>query len=205
MSLETIKKLREGTGAGMVDIKEALDEAGNDEIKAVEILRKAGQKIAAKKAERSANEGAIALARAGNRISVVSLACETDFVARNENFLQAAGDFAKQLLSTGKNEFKAWAEAQIQNSLIVMIGENIRLNDFEIIEGNLLGSYLHSNKKVAAVAVMEDGTEEQAKEIAMHVAAMSPSYLKPEGVPEEVIIKEKEIYREQLAKEGKSE
>ena len=103
MSLETIKKLREGTGAGMVDIKKALDEAGGDETKAVEILRKAGQKIAAKKAERSTNEGVIALAQKGGRVAVVALACETDFVARNENFITAASDFARKLLEIGKD------------------------------------------------------------------------------------------------------
>src|SRR3989344_3724702 len=205
MSLETIKKLREGTGAGMVDIKKALDEAGGDETKAVEILRKAGQKIAAKKAERSTNEGVIALAQKGGRVAVVALACETDFVARNENFITAASDFARKLLEIGKDGFKAWAEAEISNNLIVKIGENIQLNDFDVIEGPVLGFYLHANKKVAAVVVLSDGTEEQAREAAMHVAAMDPTYLKPADVPEEVLNKEQEIYKEQLVKEGKPE
>jgi len=132
---EVIKKLRESTGAGMNDIKAALDEAGGDETKAVEILRKNGQKIAAKKADRVTREGLIEsyIHSSGKLGVLVSVACETDFVARNEDFK----------------------------------------------------SFIH--------------------ELALQVAASAPQYLTPEQVPAEVIEKEKEIYREQLAKEGKTD
>jgi len=203
MSLELIKKIREATGAGIQDVKKALDEASGDENKAVEILRKSGQKIAAKKAERSTNEGVIAIAREGSKIAVAALACETDFVARNDNFIAAADSFAKKLLAEGEAGFKDWAEEEIKKDLIVKIGENINLTDFAVFEGEVMDSYLHSNNKIASVVILEGGTEEQAREVAMHVAAMSPSYLKPEDVPAQEIDKEKEIYKEQLSKEGK--
>ncbi len=209
MSLEIIKKLRDETGAGIGDIKKALDEAGGDETGAVEILRKSGQKIAAKKAERSTNEGLVAMHQEGNKIAVVALACETDFVARNENFISAVDIFSKKLLEVGKDEFAKWAEAEIQNNLIVKIGENIKLGGFDIIEsssaGEIIGSYLHANNKIASVVVLTGGDEEKAKDVAMHVAAMNPTYLKPEDVPADVLEKEKEIYREQLKKEDKPE
>lgn len=205
ISMELVKKVREATGAGVNDIKKALDEAMGDEQKAVEILRKQGLKLAAKKADRSLKEGVIALKKGDKRIAVVELDCETDFVARNQDFLTSAGEFAQKLLEIGQETFASWAQEKIQHELIVKIGENIQLGKYEIIEGEILGSYLHPNNKIAAVAELLGGTEELAKEAAMQVAAMNPQYLKPEDVPQEVIDKEKEIYRAQLLAEGKPE
>lgn len=205
ISSELIKQVREITGAGMNDVKKALDEAAGVAEKAVEILRKQGQKIAAKKAERTVKEGAIALAREGQNLSMVALLCETDFVARNEDFLKVAADFAKKLLSLGKEGFESWALKEIQDNLIIKIGENIQLGQFEVINGAVLGDYLHSNKKIATAVVLDGGNEDLAKEVAMQVAAMNPKYLSPEEVPQEEVAKEKEIYREQLKNEGKPE
>ena len=205
ITMELVKKVREATGAGINDVKKALDEAGGDEVKAVEYLRKQGKKIAAKKADRSVNEGVIAVKQEGNKIALVELYCETDFVARNGDFLKFADEFAGKLLKVGKDEFAAWAKDEIQNNLIVKIGENIQLGKFEIITGEVLGTYLHSNKKIASVVVLSSGTEELAKEVAMQVTAMNPAYLKAGDIPSEVIEKEKEIYREQLKNEGKPE
>jgi len=201
--MELIKKIREQTGAGISDVKEALEEASGDENKAVEILRKKGQKIAAKKSDRKAKEGVISITRQGNKVAVVGLNCETDFVARNENFLKAVEDFSKKLMEVGEADFKSWAEDEIKNNLIVKIGENLQLAHAKIIEGETIGSYLHSNKKLASVVVLNGGTEELAKEIAMQVTAMNPEYNSPEDVPAEVLEKEKDIYREQLKQEGK--
>jgi len=105
----------------------------------------------------------------------------------------------------GKDSFKEWAEQEIKNNLIVKIGENIQLNNFDIIEGEVIASYLHLNSKVAAVVVLEGGNKEQAKEVAMQVVAMNPKYVEPEDVPSEEVDKEKEIYREQLRNENKPE
>ncbi len=201
--LALIKRVRELTGAGMVDVKQALEQAGDDETKAVEILRKAGQKIAEKKSSRTAKEGVIAFSAAAGKLAVVRLSCETDFVARNQDFIDAAQVFADKLLNLGLAEFTAWADQEIKNNLIVKIGENIQLAGADIIDGPVIGSYLHSNRKVASVVVLATGDEAIAKEIAMHVAAMSPKYLQPAEVPAEVLAKEKEIIAEQLKNEGK--
>ena len=203
VSIELVKKIREATGAGLNDVKEALDEAQGDEEKVLEILRKRGQKLAAKKSERTAKEGVIAIYRQGNKVAVIGLNCETDFVARNQEFVQAAESFASQLWEMGEADFKPWAEAEIKNNLIVKLGENLQLAFSQVIAGTAVGSYLHSNKKLAAVVVLNGGHEDLAKEVAMQVTAMSPQYNRPADVPAEVIDKEKEIYREQLRQAGK--
>lgn len=202
---QTIVKLRQITGAGMMDCKNALEEAEDDLEKAVEILRKKGEIKAVKKAERVTKEGVLAIAKAENKMAIVGLACETDFVARNEDFVKTVAEYAERLLSSRANEFRAWAEEDIKNNLIIKIGENIQLAFAEIIEGAVLGSYLHPNKKLAAVAVLSGGSAELANEIAMQVAAMSPRYLNSEDVEPSELEKEKEIYREQLKNEGKPE
>lgn len=205
MSLELIKKIRQITGAGMVDVKKALDEAAGDEQKAIDILRKAGSKIAAKKADREATEGVIAVYTQDQKVAVVALNCETDFVARNEDFIAAVDNFAVKLLELGEAEFQAWAENEITNNLIVKIGENLRLGRFGIFSGENIGTYLHSNKKVAGVAVLKGGDQVLSNDIAMHIAASAPKYLAPADVEVEVLNREKEIYAEQLKAEGKPE
>lgn len=204
-NLELVKKIRLATGAGMSDINKALNEANGDETKAVEILRKAGQKIAAKKAERQIKEGAIVFAVEGKKLAVVALGCETDFVALNKDFINSVQELAQELLKRGLADFQAWATDKIQNDFIVKIGENLQLANFDLIEADIMGSYLHSNRKVAAVVTLQSGTADIAKEVAMHTAAMSPKYLRPEDVPAEIVAKEKEIYTEQLKNEGKPE
>lgn len=205
MSLELIKEIRQITGAGISDVKVALDEAQGDRAKAIEILRKRGQKIAAKKSDREIKEGVIAFATGDNKVAVVSLGCETDFVARNEDFQNAVTALAEKLLSLGADEFKDWSTKYIQDELIVKIGENLSLINADILTGNVIGTYLHSNKKVASVVVLSSGSQEIAKEVAMHIAAMAPKYLRPDEVPSAELEKEKEIYAEQLKKEGKPE
>ncbi len=203
--IKTITKLREQTGAGMMDCKKALTEAGDDYDKAIEILRKKGEAKAAKKADRDTKEGLIAMMENEKEVAVVGLACETDFVARNEDSKQAVEDYARDLLNSDADDFKARTEAKIKNELVVKIGENIQLSIVEKVAGEVIGTYLHSNKKVASVVVLNGGTSELAGEIAMQVAAMDPEYLNPEDVPAEVIEKEKDVYREQLKNEGKPE
>lgn len=205
MSLELVKEIRQITGAGMVDISQALKEAGNDKEKAIEILRKSGSKIAAKKSDRQIKEGVISFAQSGDKLAVVELGCETDFVARNQDFVTVAQSLADKLLSDGEANFVTWADEHIKNDLIVKIGENLQLGKHNLITGDTIGYYLHSNKKVAAVVVLAKGSAELAREIAMHVAATAPKYLRPEEVSAEVIAKEQEVYREQLKNEGKPE
>lgn len=203
MSLELIKKIREITGAGISDVKKALDEAGGAEDKAIEILRKSGAKAAAKKAERATKEGVIAFAEDGGKLAVVALACETDFVARTEDFMLAVKTMAENLLAEGKDGFADKTNKFIQDELIVKIGENLQLASFDIFSGPIIGKYLHSNNKIAAVAVLKSGSQEVANDIALHAAAMAPRYLRAEDVPADEVAKEKEIYTEQLKNEGK--
>lgn len=205
MSLELIKELRELTGAGMSDVKKALDEAKGDKNLAIEILRKQGQKMAAKKSTRETREGVIAISQGEQKIAVVEVYCETDFVARNSDFISTVQSFADELLKSDPNSFTNTATDRLQKELVVKIGENLQLGRCEVFSGDILGYYLHSNKKVAAIAVLKTGTQDLAKAIAMHIAASAPKYLRPEDVPQDILAKEKEIYAEQLKSEGKPE
>ncbi len=203
VDISLVKKLRDMTGAGMMDCQKGLEETKGDLQQAVEILRKKGEKIALKKADRRASEGVIALTKSKNKVSVIILNCETDFVAKNKDFIKASQEFSDKLLELGREDFSVWAKNKIENELIVKIGENLQLGQYEIIAGDILGYYLHSNNKLATVVVLSQGSEELAKEIAMHATAMNPKYLAPADVPTEIIEKEKEIYREQLKAENK--
>lgn len=204
-NLELVKEIRQLTGAGMSDVNKALRETDGDKDKAIEALRKKGQQMAAKKSDRETSEGVIAFAKEAGKVAMVGLRCETDFVARNEDFIAATQELADKLLELGNDEFSTWADGHIKNELVVKIGENLQLADFAVFEGEVVGSYLHSNNKVASVVVLKGGSEELANDVAMHAAAMSPRYLNPEDVEEDVLAKEKEIYAEQLKAEGKPE
>src|SRR3989344_3453833 len=203
IDLKIITQLRNQTGAGIADCQSALEEANSDINQAIEILRKKGEIKAAKKADRATREGVVAIAKVANKAAAVVLTCETDFVSRNENFISAASDYAKELLKIGEAEFKTWAEDNIKKDLVLKIGENINLGDFGVIEGETLGVYIHSNKKTSAIISLTGGNEELANVLAMQIVAMSPKCLKPEDLPAEELEKEKEIYRAQLANENK--
>jgi len=206
IDIKTISQLRDQTGAGIGDCKKALEEADGVIEKAIEILRKKGEIKATKKADRTAKEGVVALAQEGNKIAAVVINCETDFVAINEDFINTVQGFAQKLLTENNKEaFRSWAEETIKNELVIKIGENIQLGNFGTISGEVVGSYLHSNRKVAGVVALSGGDAELAKDIAMQIVAMTPKYLNPETIPAEVLEKEKEIYREQLKAEGKPE
>jgi len=203
MSLDTIKHIREITGSGIVEVQKALKQADGDETKAIEILRKGGQALAAKRSARATSEGVIGVADTVGKVAFVRLTCETDFVARNDGFIDAANGLAKQALTLSADEMQTLATDKIKNELIIKIGENLQYGGTEVISGEILGFYLHSNRKVAAVVILSAGSADTAREIAMHAAAMKPQYLTPTDVPQEIIAKEQEIYREQLARENK--
>lgn len=214
--MEQIKLLREKTGAGMVDCKKALDEAGNDIDKAVEILRKKGISKAAKRTERETSEGVVKVAvnELGNEGYVVEINSETDFVARNEKFQE----FGNNVLEIIKNSKPASLEAlfnfpmgvstvkETLDTLSGVIGEKLELKRFDILTGATVAAYSHAGGKIGTlVALNQAGQKDLALDIAMHVAAANPKYLFPAEVPAEEIAKEKEIYRAQLLKEGKPE
>lgn len=202
-SLEIIKKIRTLTGAGMMDVQKALEEAGGDEQKAIDLLRERGQKMAAKRLDRETKEGVIALAKGEGKIAWAYLTCETDFVARNADFIAATQAFADQALAEGADIVKQTAPEKVTAELVLKIGENIQFGGAQVFEGAVIGSYLHGNRKVAAIAVLSSGSQDVANDVAMQAAALRPDYVQPSDVPADVIERETGIYRKQLESEGK--
>ena len=209
-----VKELREMTGAGMMDCKKALVEAEGDFEKAIDILRKKGQKVAANRADRDSSEGAvIARVNEDNTLGVViSLNCETDFVAKNEAFIELAYELAEQAITyANKEEFLAsdFHGMTVADKLIEqtgVIGEKIEIGSFETIQGAFLGAYIHAGNKIAAITSLSakvDGADEAAKSVSMQVAAMNPIALDENAVSQETIDKELEIERHKLIEEGK--
>lgn len=211
-----VAKLRNTTGAGMMDCKKALVEAEGDFEKAIDILRKKGQKVAANRADRESTEGAV-IAKVNaeaTKGAVISLNCETDFVAKNEAFIQLANDLADLALDFDTKEDFLAAEFQgitVGEKLTEqtgVIGEKIEIGAFEKIEGPFLGAYIHAGNRIAAITSLSqdvEGAAEVAKSVSMQVAAMNPIALDETKVSQETIDKELEIEKELLIKEGKPE
>ncbi|RDY58700.1 translation elongation factor Ts [Flagellimonas nanhaiensis] len=211
-----VNKLRKATGAGMMDCKKALVEADGDFDKAIEILRKKGQKVAAKRADRDSSEGAaIAKVNADKTAGVIiSLNCETDFVAKNESFVKLAHDLADLALDcNSKDDFLAASfNGMTVNEKLTeqtgVIGEKIEIGSFERLSAPFVGSYIHAGNKIATLVGLSasvDGATEAAKDVAMQAAAMNPVALNEEGVDQSTIDKEIEIAKDQLRQEGKPE
>jgi elongation factor Ts len=211
-----VNKLRQITGAGMMDCKKALVEAEGDFDKAIENLRKKGQKVAANRADRESTEGAvIAVVNADKTAGVViSLNCETDFVAKNESFVKLANDLANLALNYNtKEEFLAadFNGITVEEKLTEqtgVIGEKIEIGSFERLEGAFVGSYIHAGNRIATLVSLSgnaEGAEEAARNVAMQAAAMAPIALNEEGVDAATIEKEIEIAKDLLRQEGKPE
>jgi elongation factor Ts len=214
-----VNKLRKQTGAGMMDCKKALVEAEGDFDKAIEILRKKGQKVAEKRSDRDANEGIIIAGTTEDNkyAALVTLNCETDFVAKNEDFVGVA----KNILSIALNEkpasldelkaLKFNGEMTIADKIteeIGKIGEKIDLSELETISSDRTVAYNHpGNKTATIVGFNKDGelVAEAGKNVAMQIAAMNPIAIDADGVSEEIKARELEIGREQAIKEGKPE
>ncbi|XLS29773.1 translation elongation factor Ts [Flavobacteriaceae bacterium M23B6Z8] len=211
-----VNKLRKSTGAGMMDCKKALVEAEGDFEKAIEILRKKGQKVAAKRADRDSSEGAV-IAKVNDSKDkgvIVSLNCETDFVAKNEDFVNLANALADMALGYDNldtflaADFNGISVSEKLTEQTGVIGEKIEIGAFETLEASFVGSYIHAGNKIATLTGLSanvEGAEEAAKNVAMQAAAMSPVALNEEGVSQEVIDKEIEIAKDQLRAEGKPE
>ncbi|MCB0372802.1 MAG: elongation factor Ts [Muricauda sp.] len=211
-----VNKLRQTTGAGMMDCKKALVEADGDFEKAIEILRKKGQKVAANRADRDSSEGA-AIAKVSDDSTqgvVISLNCETDFVAKNESFVKLATDLAD--LALGFDSKQAFLAAAFNGMTVAdklteqtgVIGEKIEIGSFEKLSAPFVGSYIHAGNKIATLVGLSanvDGAAEAAKDVAMQAAAMNPVALNEAGVDQSIIDKEIEIAKDQLRQEGKPE
>lgn len=211
-----VNKLRKATGAGMMDCKKALVEAEGDFDAAIELLRKKGQKVAAKRADRDSSEGAaIAQVNEDNsRGVIISLNCETDFVAKNDDFIKMANDFAEIALNYSSKEDFLKADYKgitVEDKLTEqtgVIGEKIEIGAFKTLEAPFVGSYIHAGNKIAVLTGLSknvDGAEEAAKNVSMQAAAMNPVALNEDGVDQATIDKEIEIAKDTLREEGKPE
>ena len=194
---EQVAKLRARTGSGILDAKNALEEAKGNEDLAIDILRKKGKAQAVKKADRAQSEGAIFIAASANKAAVVQVKCETDFVGRSEVFQKFGQSLADKLLKEGKSGFDTFAAEKIP-AAVLELGENISLGDVKEVSAPVIGTYVHSNRKIGVVVGLEGGTTEQAADTAMHGAAMNPMYVHPSQVSEDAVMKEKEIWKEQM-------
>ncbi|HCA75458.1 MAG TPA: elongation factor Ts [Alteromonas sp.] len=205
-----VKELRERTGAGMLDCKKALVETDGDIELAIENMRKSGQAKAAKKAGRIAAEGVILTKVEAGKATMLEVNCETDFVARDEGFLAFGNKLLDVAFEKGLNDIEALNASEIEggvasdvrDALVAKIGENISPRRVLTVEGDNLGAYVHGGR-IGVVAILTGGEEDLAKDVAMHVAASSPQFVKPEQVPAEVVEKEKAIQIEIAMQSGK--
>ncbi|HEU4993025.1 MAG TPA: translation elongation factor Ts [Luteimonas sp.] len=196
-----VKELRERTGAGMMECKKALTENNGDIDAAAEWLRKSGLAKADKKASRVAAEGRIASAQDGGKAVLVEVNSETDFVAKDANFLAFCENVAKVALASGAQDAEALKTAKLatgetveegRSALIAKVGENVQVRRVARMEGGNVAAYVHGGK-IGVLVSMKGGDAELARGIAMHVAAMNPPYNKAADVPAEFVAKEKEI------------
>jgi elongation factor Ts len=210
-----VNKLRQQTGAGMMDCRKALVESDGDFEKAVDYLRKKGQKVAALRSDRETKEGVIIAKTSADGKSgvVVALGCETDFVAKNEDFVKFAQSIVDLALSSGANTLEELGAAALDgatvndkvNDQVAKIGEKITLAKFEKITAASVTAYIHGNYRMGVlVGFSAPVSEEVGKDIAMQIAAMNPIAVDADGVSPELIAREKAIAIEQIAAEGKT-
>ncbi|MDQ5971212.1 MAG: elongation factor Ts [Patescibacteria group bacterium] len=196
ITTELIKELRDATSVSVMQCKKALEEAEGDMEKAKMILKNKSRDAAEKKADRDASEGIIVVANGTGKTVLLTLHCETDFVAKNEEFVNIANTLAQMALADGVDKMKE-ASTEVIGQIIQKIGEKIELGKVDVVEGDTIGSYVHSGKK-AVVVVLAGGTQELAKDIAMHIAAMSPSYMTRDEIDADTQAKAKEIFMKEL-------
>jgi elongation factor Ts len=208
ISASLVKELRERTGMGMMDCKQALVTAKGDISLAIEELRKSSGVKASKKAGRSAADGVIRVEINNSKAFMVEINCETDFVAKDESFMEFSDEVLNTLSSGDFHEVEQLMKGDLQDKrekLIQKLGENIVVRRMFQSDDSAdhTGVYLHSNKKIACVTSLRGGNDEAAKDIAMHIAATDPLAISPNDIPIEILEKEKEIFEAQSADSGK--
>ncbi|UXI01837.1 translation elongation factor Ts [Photobacterium sp. TY1-4] len=197
-----VKELRERTGAGMMECKKALVEANADIELAIENMRKSGAAKAAKKAGNVAAEGAILIKEGEGVAALLEVNCQTDFVAKDGNFLAFANEVAEAAVANQSDVAALQADFEEKRvALVAKIGENVSIRRVEYIQGENIASYRHGDR--IGVVVAGNGDAETLKHIAMHVAASRPEYVNPEDVPADVVAKEREVQVEIAMNEGK--
>lgn len=205
-----VKELRERTGLGMMECKKSLVEADGDIEAAIDNLRKSSGLKAAKKAGRTAAEG-VAITRASSDTAsalILEVNCETDFVARDDNFLSFANRVADKALADGQSDVAALMDGELEEArqaLVQKIGENISVRRVAFLNGDadsVFSGYVHGGK-IGVLVQLKGGNEELARDVAMHIAAINPQYVSPESVPQDVLEREKEVVRAQSESSGK--
>ncbi|GAA2527072.1 translation elongation factor Ts [Microbacterium mitrae] len=218
ISIADIKALREQLGTGMVDTKKALEEADGDLEKATEILRLKGAKGNAKRADRSTSEGLVATREQDGKVTMIELACETDFVAKNEKFIALADKVVDAVAAAGAETLDAALAATIDGKTVAdvisesaaVIGEKIELRQVRTISGDKFEIYLHKTSKdlppqIGVVVAYTGDDADTARSIAQHISFANPSYLSKDDVPADEIEKEREIVTKISLEEGKPE
>ena len=209
-----VKELRDATGAGMMDCKKALVAADGNMQAAIDAMRKSGAAKAAKKAGRTAAEGIITVAQEGNKVALVETNSETDFAAKNAEFVAFAQKVADLALANNISDIEAVKAATLDGApvaegltaLVAKIGENLQLRRVSLVaanDGETLGVYVHSNKRIGVAVVLKGGDAEVAKHVAMHVCASKPDFVHPEDVSAEVVEHERQVQIDIAMKSGK--
>ena len=209
-----VKELRDATGAGMMDCKKALVAADGNMQAAIDAMRKSGAAKAAKKAGRTAAEGIITVAQAGKKVVLVEVNSETDFCAKNAEFVTFAQKVADTALANNISDVEVLKNTQSDGqtvaegltALVAKIGENLQVRRVAIVEaqeGQTVGLYVHSNKRIGVAVVLKGGDETIAKHVAMHVCASKPDFVHPEDVSAEVVEHERQVQIEIAMKSGK--
>ncbi len=201
ITTEQVKELRDKTGVSVMQCKKALEEAGGDMEKALLILKKKSTEIAAKKSDREATAGVIVKAEKNGFALLLTLRCETDFVAKNADFVAIATTLANEAIEKGKAAAEAMAPELISTG-IQKLGENLQLGEIVVMEAPVVGVYVHDGR-VGTMVGLSGGNQEVAKDIAMHVAAMNPEYKTRADVPEDAKTNVKALFAEEVAKSGK--
>jgi elongation factor Ts len=217
ITAKEVNELRQMTGAGMMDCKKALTEANGDFEKAIELLRKKGQKVSASRQDRSTSEGVVfvKVSEAGNEGFAFSLQCETDFVAKNDDFQALGNKIADVVSKSAVNSVDEILSLNLDGQKIAdvlvenmgKIGEKLEIGNFAKVKGDKVIPYIHSGAKLGVLVAVNGGSNPEVvgKDVAMQIAAMNPIAIDQSGVSQEIIAKEKEIGREQALAEGKPE
>ena len=210
VSASAVKELREKTGAGMLDCKKALEANNGDMQASIDWLREKGISKAAKKADRIAAEGLAEIKIDGNKAAIVEVNSETDFVAKNPEFKELVDAILNTVLKTDATDVESVLNEDGLNDLLVAkiakIGEKLSFRRFAKVEktdSQHFGAYIHMGGKIAVLTVIDGATDDVARDVAMHAAAMRPQYVTKEEVPKEVVNHEKEVLTEQAMNEGK--
>ena len=207
ISASQVKELREKTGLGLMDCKKALEGANGDMDLAIEELRKTSGVKASKKSGRSAADGLIAIESKEQNIFMIEVNCETDFVARDDSFVSFTKETLQNFSDNPDSSLEELLDKGIEDDrekLVQKLGENIVVRRVSKTDSSsTVGSYLHSNQKIGCIVSLDGGNESLANDIAMHAAATDPMAISPSDIPEEIVAKEKEIFKAQSEESGK--